>query len=361
MAHNILITGASGYLGGTLLARWKEAGLSGYDKLFALVRTDAQAEAVKSYGAEPLSFSLKDEIAVRDAVVNNRITIVYYLIDALNSAGQKNFIKALSELKRLTGGEVHFLHTSGAKIFSSHAGAPTDRPLLDTDPDLYNIQKAQKAPVPIMQTAVDTNNIIIEEAAAQGVKAYIFAPCIVYGKNEGFGNPISIQTREIVKAAKAAGRVYSITPGRPTWPVCHVTDNATLYLQILRAILNGDNPGSGKNGYYLASAGSVEWDALYAAMAKALSKRGIIPTDEVVQADQKAVDIMAKGMGVDASLVEMGLAGKCTFTSRHGSEIGWKAQFPPEHILDVADAEVELIIKNLKKMRILQRSAVVFN
>ncbi|KAJ0354221.1 hypothetical protein COL154_011827 [Colletotrichum chrysophilum] len=261
MAHNILITGASGYLGGTLLARWKEAGLSGYDKLFALVRTDAQAEAVKSYGAEPLSFSLKDENAVRDAVVNNRITIVYYLIDALNSAGQKNFIKALAEVKRLTGED-----TTGAKIFSSHAGAPTDRPLLDTDTDLYNVQKAQKAPIPIMQTAVDTNNIIIEEAAAQGVKAYIFAPCIVY--------------------------------------------NATLYLRILRAILNGDDPGSGKNGYYLASAGSVEWDALYAAMAKALFKRGIISTDEVVQADQKAVDIMAKGMGVDASLVEMGLAGK---------------------------------------------------
>ncbi|KAJ3955876.1 hypothetical protein N0V92_007590 [Colletotrichum tropicale] len=303
MAHNILITGASGYLGGTLLARWKEAGLSGYDKLFALVRTDAQAEAVKSHGAEPLSFSPKDEVAVRDAVVNNRITIVYYLIDALNSAGQKNFIRALAEVKRQTGGDVHFLHTTGAKIFSSHAGAPTDRPLLDTDPDLYSIQKAQKAPVPIMQTAVDTNNIVIEEAAAQGVKAYIFAPCIVY--------------------------------------------NATLYLQILRSILNGDSPGSGKNGYYLASAGSVVWDDLYAAMAKALLKRGIISIDEVVQADQKAVDIMAGGMGVDASLVEMGLAGKCTFTSRHGSEIGWKAQYPPEHILDTAEAEVDLILQNL--------------
>lgn len=78
----------------------------------------------------------------------------------------------------------------------------------------------------------------------------------------------------------------------------------------MRSILNGDSPGSGKNGYYLASAGSVEWDDLYVAMAKALFQRGVISTDEVMKADQKAVDIMAEGTGVDASLVEMGLAGK---------------------------------------------------
>lgn len=41
--------------------------------------------------------------------------------------------------------------TTGAKIFSSHAGAPTDRPLLDTEPDLYDIQKAQQALHPIMK------------------------------------------------------------------------------------------------------------------------------------------------------------------------------------------------------------------
>lgn len=47
MPPNILITGGSGYLGGTILARWKEAGLSGYGKLYSLVRTDAQAQATQ--------------------------------------------------------------------------------------------------------------------------------------------------------------------------------------------------------------------------------------------------------------------------------------------------------------------------
>lgn len=111
-SHRVLITGASGYLGGTLLARWKGAGLPEHDKLYALVRTDAQAKAVEQYGAEPLTFDSRDEAAVHKAVVDNKITIVYYLIDAIRSEAQVNFIKALAEVKKATGQEVHFLHVS---------------------------------------------------------------------------------------------------------------------------------------------------------------------------------------------------------------------------------------------------------
>ncbi len=181
MAHRILITGASGYLGGTLLSRWKSFGVPPYERLYALVRTEEQANAVKRYGAEPLRFDAKSEAAVREAVVGNRITVVFFLIDAFKSESQVYFIKALAEVKKVIGSgtEVHFLHvcatrhgdvamlqsshvrppltslkTSGAKIFSSHAGAPTDRPLLDTEADLYNIQKSQRPPLlPPLQSA----------------------------------------------------------------------------------------------------------------------------------------------------------------------------------------------------------------
>ncbi|KAK8043121.1 hypothetical protein PG994_013604 [Apiospora phragmitis] len=356
MPRNILITGGSGYLGGTLLARWAAADLPPYGKLYALVRTEQQAEAVKKQqcGAEPLTFDPYDEAAVRRGVVDHQITVIYHLIDAFQSDSQVHMIKALAEVKRATGQIVHFLHTSGAKIFSNHAGAPHDRELRDNDPDLYQIQKHQQAPHAVMQTPVNTNNTVIEQCELHGVKSYIFVPCIVYGKGEGFGNVISIQTVAIVKAAKALRRVYRADEGRPTWPVCHVIDNTNLYLDILRGILKsgeGEGIGSGRNGYYLAASGSVVWDDLYTAMATALAKRSdnIVDDARIEMSDRAALEEMGEAMGCPAELVPVHLGGHCTFTAKHGQEIGWKPAHSPEHILEAAEDEVALILDNLKQ------------
>lgn len=110
MSHRVLLTGASGYLGGSLLAAIASADLPAYDKLYALVRNDEQAQAVRNYGAEPLLFNIFDEDAVRQTILENDINVVFYLIDAFKSTGQVHCIKALGELKKTKGREVHFLH-----------------------------------------------------------------------------------------------------------------------------------------------------------------------------------------------------------------------------------------------------------
>ncbi|ETI24277.1 hypothetical protein G647_03646 [Cladophialophora carrionii CBS 160.54] len=361
MSHSILLTGVSGYLGGSLLAQLGNTDAHAlpahkYKKLYALVRTDSQASAVQAYGAEPLRFDVKDASAVRAALLEHDISVVFFLIDALTATTQAHFIDALGEVKAKLSGtavtDVHFLHTSGAKIFSSHAGAPTEGPLFDDDPALYDVQKAQRPVVPLLQSAIDANTTVVERAEARGVRCYIFVPCIVYGRGRGFGNRISIQTVAIVKAARAARRVYSVNdpPSAAVWPVCHVDDNTSLYLALLDAILAGKSPPSGKQGYYLASSGSILWDDLYRAMARRLAERGVVDHPDVLPAEGN-VDVlttMGKGLGCPPALVALMLGGRCTFTARHaGAELAWTPRFKPEHILETAAEEVDLILDNL--------------
>ncbi|KAA8647976.1 hypothetical protein EYZ11_005655 [Aspergillus tanneri] len=347
MSHNILITGASGYLGGTLLSNLKTAKLP-YNKLYALVRTEQQAKSVKElYNAEPIQINLNDKASIVEAILNHQITVIYYLIDALHSQVQKIMIQGLGELKKQTGKDVHFLHTSGAKLFSSHTGHPTVRPLLDTDRNLHKIQKESYGPVPILRTAVETNLEVIDNAEANGVRSYIFVPSVVYGRGEGFGNMISIQTTAIVRAAKYVRRVYSVDDGYAAWPVCHISDNTALYIELLRNILLQQNPGYGKNGYYLAASGPVTWHDLYSAMAKALAKRNMVDSDIVSRADDAALEKMGKALNCPKEFVPVEIGGHCMFTPERGQQIGWKPRYPAQHILDAADEEVEYILNQL--------------
>ncbi|KAF7553409.1 hypothetical protein G7Z17_g3644 [Cylindrodendrum hubeiense] len=310
-ARNILITGASGYLGGTIVAQLSTANLPSHGKIFALVRNDSQEEAVKNYGLMPLRFDPYDKAVVEENILLHQISVVYWLIEAAKSTAQSYFIEALSNLRQETGQTVHILHTSGAKLFSDFAGAPTDRLLLDSDLDLHATQKGQQGAHPVIQkVAVDANNEVIELAEAQGVRSYIFVPCIVYGKGRGFGNPISIQTVAIVKAAKAAKRVYRVDTDHPSWPVSHVDDTAALYIDILKKILAEENVDSGSNGYYLAASGSVAWDDLYDAFAQSLAKRGIVEDSQVTLADDAALEKMAKGLSCPKEFVRVQIGGK---------------------------------------------------
>lgn len=115
---SILLTGASGYLGGSLLTYLSTHPLdpTTYSTLYCLVRTDEQAAVVQQYGATPLRFDHKDLEAVKKAVLEHNLGVVFYLIDAFSSAGQINFIKALGELKKRDDVDVHFLHVWSPRV-----------------------------------------------------------------------------------------------------------------------------------------------------------------------------------------------------------------------------------------------------
>ena len=127
-----------------------------------------------------------------------------------------------------------------------------------------------------------------------------------------------------------------------------MNDNTTLYTRLLRAILNHEDIPSNKQGYYLASSGSVAWEDLYSGIGKALAARGLVDDASVTQADDAALERMGEALDCDKPFVPVHLGGTCTLTADRGRSIGWKAEYPAQHILRDADAEVELVLANLE-------------
>jgi hypothetical protein len=82
-----------------------------------------------------------------------------------------------------------------------------------------------------------------------------------------------------------------------------------LYLELLRSILADKSPGYGKQGYYLASSGSIAWHDLYAAMAKALAMKGVVDDETVQPASDEIQQKMGDALSSPKELVPLHLGG----------------------------------------------------
>jgi hypothetical protein len=152
---------------------------------------------------------------------------------------------------------------------------------------------------------------------------------IIDGKGTGFGNKISIQTVDLVNAFKHLGHAYNIQEGNPVstyvydpkegapliadgiqkWAVCSLEDTTSLYFFLLQRMLDGKEIPHGKRGYYLCSPGQVAWQDIYAALAKALYKKGIIDSPELTPADDDVLEKMGPALGVEGKASVVGKIG----------------------------------------------------
>jgi hypothetical protein len=82
-----------------------------------------------------------------------------------------------------------------------------------------------------------------------------------------------------------------------------------LYVKLLESILSGQSPDHGKNGYYLASSGSVAWNDIYTAMAKALVQQKVVDSSEVKKADEADVEKIGQALGCPKALVAVQIGG----------------------------------------------------
>ncbi|SPO01202.1 related to NAD dependent epimerase/dehydratase family protein [Cephalotrichum gorgonifer] len=318
----ILITGATGYIGGSVLStllRSSSPHIQG-SKFSALVRKQEQADILKQHGVEGIVFSGLDDTEFVRKVASDH-DVVIHTASSQHTAAAEAIILGLADRQKQTGKETDLIHTSGTSSIGDHPISKTyleSRILSDKD-DIYEYQRQRES----MQTYVQrtTDLAVFEKGEAAGVKTYILMSPTIYGLGSGLFNRTSIQIDAIIRAARRDGFSSVAGTGSGEWDHVHIEDLVELYDLVLSRLLAGDKLPANKQGIYFNETGNQSWREVSERVAKEGKKLGYLSTDEVREV---SLDEAAKTFGSPRSAVEPGFASRARSSADRSREIGWK-------------------------------------
>ncbi len=207
----IFLTGATGYIGGSVAAGLISAG----HEVRGLVRSEARATQARDKGIEPVIGSLDDGPLLRESAGGSDAVV--------NAANADHRGAAEAMLAALAGSEKLFLHTSGSSIVGTRAGGePTDK--------VYDETTALQ-PSPARAARVALNRDILT-ATGKGVRAVVICPSLIYGLGRGV-KPDSMQVPWLIELARKSGVAKHIGSGGNIWSNVHIDDLIALYLLAL--------------------------------------------------------------------------------------------------------------------------------
>lgn len=205
----IFLTGATGYIGTSVAEAFNKAGHA----VIGLARSDEAAEKLRRIGVEPWRGNLFEPGTIAaaaraaDAVIHAATTN-----DASNPSADAATIDAV--LGTLAGTGKPFLYTSGLWVHGETKGEVID-------------ERGALNPIPLVAWRPAHERKVLG-AIADGVKAMVIRPGIVFGRGGGIPSLL-------VQSAKEHGAARHVGPGENHWPTVHVDDLAELYVKMITA------------------------------------------------------------------------------------------------------------------------------
>jgi len=264
----IFITGASGFIGGSIAAHLVRAG----HQVRGLIRKPEHSGELKRLGIEPVLGTLDDralliaEAQAADAVINAA------------SSDHEGAVSALIE--GLAGSGKVFLHTSGSSIVGDASGGEAAEARIYHE-DALPQPTADKA----ARVAIDRQ---VLEAAQHNIRSAVLCNTLIYGHGAVAGSA-SVQLPRLVRQAQKSGVVRHVGSGGNTWSNVHIDDVAELY----RLALEKTPAGT----FYFVESGEASFRDMSAAIARAM-KLGA-PQDWPLEEAQKewGYEMASYGLG----------------------------------------------------------------
>ncbi|CAI7569276.1 unnamed protein product [Penicillium discolor] len=331
MPSNILITGAAGYIGGSLVADFlaRKTTSIDVDRLIATVRSEDQANSLSNLGVRVIQLDLTDEDTVVKSVLSYNISIVIHTASSINPTLALHLITALSKQ-----GE-----TSGLGAFFENTGWPAG-PFKDTDA-VFDTEKELADSSPLRKTDVAA----IEHAEKRGVGCFVVVPSLVYGKGSGEWNKLSVVLPVYVKASISGRAVYKFPEDTKVSSV-HISDLTSLYGRIIENILQGKPLPTGREGYYFALAHYLQLGEVLDHLAIQLKARDLITDSKTkIYLNDEAA---ASSLGIPVPFVRPLWNSGDNIIAEIPHRIGWRPMWNKERFLQNIDDEIQAVVEHGK-------------
>lgn len=332
----ILLTGATGYIGGTILAHLLDSPSPTLSEatITCLVRGPERAANLSStYGTRvrPVVYKdLDDSEATTAAAAQNDLVINTTL--GFHQASAQALLHGLAKRKASTGRDVWMIHTSGTSNLADQpiSGAWVEkeaaREFDDVKDDTYSYEKQREALHPYAQRSTELG--VIDMGLELGVKTLVIMSPTIYGIGTGLFNTTSMQLPAYIRSVLDHGRAVVVAEGKGVWDHVHVEDLAELYQIAVVEMLEkgGKDLPTGKEGIIFSGNGRHSWMEVAQGVADACYEEGKIRERRVESVGlAEGAKLLASFLGqVDEKLVELGLSSNSRTVSSVGRKLGWE-------------------------------------
>jgi nucleoside-diphosphate-sugar epimerase len=290
----IFLTGATGYIGGSVAVQLIR---SGY-RVRGLVRNAENARRVEEHGIEPVLGSLEDgaqltrEARASDGVINTA------------SADHPGAVRAL--IAGLEGSSKLLLHTSGSSVIGDDVrGSRRSEVIFDEETPFV------VAPDKQARHAVDLE---VLGSAEHGIRSAVICPSLIYGVGSGV-NRDSVQIPFLAKNALAQGVVQLVGEGLNVWSNVHIDDVAALYVKVVERAPAG--------AFYFAENGEASFGDIGTALATRLHLRGVEALAPETAAERWGRAKAYFSLGSNSRVRGLRARRELGWSPRHTSVIDW--------------------------------------
>lgn len=205
----ILVTGATGYIGGSIAKKLVDEG----HEVFGLVRNSDKIADLGKLGIKPVLGTLEDKSVLSQYAMSSDAVI--------NAADSDHKVAVETMIEALRGSGKIFIHTSGSSIIADDAKGEYESEKIYSDDTPFT-------PTSVRKDRAELNNFIRIAGVKDGIKTMVITPPMIYGDPLGLPKQTDQIPKLIQKSKEKKAGVY-IGKGLNRWSNVHIKDLTNLY------------------------------------------------------------------------------------------------------------------------------------